>query len=276
MSQTTKKPITCGACGEKGHNKASKKCSKYKAKELTRVIDTSIPHELHAYQLEEIPVIIDIEKFEAILRLQCTSFMKRMHEEYGVNMTYCPIYLEHILRESVKDGLHTGAGSGKMDVLGKNDSKEIVGFDMAQVTFTDKDSQISNEKSFYQGLKKSRELQDRFKSGDHEGAVELYTRELCKKMEATKDPEGNNIGQMNVLVLSVSGMDHYLSCFRIHREHIAKISSAGFTEQKKSVHLKHVIHPENGAAKLYESKARFEVRFHKSILSHPFTKKLSI
>jgi hypothetical protein len=276
MSQTTNKPKKCGACGEQGHAKTNKKCSMYKAKEVPRKFDSSIPHELHAYQLVEISDTIDIDKLESNLREQCTGFHKRMFEENGVNMCYPPVYLEHSLRESVKNGVHTGAGSGKMDVVGKNNSNETVGFDMAQVSFSYETSQMSNEKSINQGLKQSRTLQDKFKNGDHDGAVELYATELCKKLEATKDSEGNNIDHMNILLLGVLGMDHYLSCFRIHRDLIANISSAGFTEQKKSIHLKHVIHPEYGAAKLYESKARFEVRFHKSILSHPFTKKLKI
>jgi hypothetical protein len=65
MSQTTKKPITCGACGEKGHNKASNDCTKkerklpendnYTVKMLSEDLDEHIRH--NAYYTERNKVL---------------------------------------------------------------------------------------------------------------------------------------------------------------------------------------------------------------------------
>jgi hypothetical protein len=275
MSQTTNKPKKCGACGEQGHAKTNKKCSMYKAKEVPRVFDSSIPHCEHVFQLVDTPEEVNLETLQLLIGQLTTPLHIRYFEQYGVSFKYNSRLLEIMLAEATHKGQHVGNGSGKMDVMGENLSSQKVAHDMCSLSFSG-NSKISCEKSCMQDFTEGPNLHDRFRKGDDTGSVEVYCGLLNKHLDETRDSDGNKPAHMYLSCLLISGKDLYYVSFKIHCENISKISSAGFTEQKKSIHLKHVIHPEYGVAKLYASKTRLEVRFHKSILSHPFTKKLKI
>ena len=47
---------------------------------------------------------------------------------------------------------------------------------------------------------------------------------------------------------------------------IVNIKDLGFTKQEKSIKFKNVINDKYGTTKLYKSKKRMEIRFHKNLL----------
>jgi hypothetical protein len=238
------------------------------------IIDHSIPHEeqiLQSVSKSELCKIVNVSEFIKYVTGEITPIAKKMHEENNSPYLFVSKHLEYALKLSVNKGIHIGAGNKKTDVLFENSATHICCIDMCAVTFQE-GIYLSGEKSSGQNLTNSSKLHKMFTEEKHTDAVNLY-RDILYKDYINLQKE-YNIRNMYILFLLSESGKLYLTGFIININLICKMESIGFTKSNACIELKHVIHPEHGFAKLYKSKARFEVRLTRSMITHENTIKL--
>ena len=155
------------------------------------------------------------------------------------------------------NGVRVGEGHCPIDVV-----KDDKGIDVLCVCLN---GVQTNEKSLTQNFKdSSNELENLFRENNTEGAINLYKKIWYSKLCDAK--KNYNLTKLYYLGFISTNKSIFISVFKINLNAILNIKNLGFTKQEKSINFKNVIEDKYGTTKLYKSKKRMEIRFHKNIL----------
>ena len=213
---------------------------------------------------------------------------------------------EHIIKESLQNGIRIGKGNGSIDVI-----NETIEIDVGCMCLNDN---ISNEKSIIQNFKSGgANLDTLFNTKNDKEAIEIYKKDLQNKyrkvlpnnlinnksklleycnlwnIDYPKDKDGKCIrlvknikeeliNKINTKILDspkkekyyflfISLKDRvYLCILQLDIDKIQDIQSIGFSKTGKCIGTEGFIDPSIGKVDLYKEKKRFELRLFKNIL----------
>lgn len=165
-------------------------------------------------------------------------------------------FMEFITADCI-NGERVGEGHCPIDVI-----KDDKGIDVLCVCLN---GGQTNEKSLTQNFKdSSNELEKLFTENNTGGAINLYKKIWYTKLCDAK--KKYNLSKLYYLGFISTNKSIFISVLKVNLNAILNIKDLGFTKQEKSINFKNVIKEKYGTTKLYKSKKRMEIRFHKNIL----------